>query len=84
MNDQTNEGKNKTNIANNSSLPKIIPIVKIHLEISGNDEKSPLGPIIGPNPGPTLEIEVAAPDIDVMKSSPVNESKAVNAKNITK
>ena len=53
------------------------------MEISGNDEKSPLGPIIGPNPGPTLEIEVAAPDIDVMKSSPVNESKAVNAKNIT-
>jgi len=71
-------------MANSSSLPKIIPIVKIHLEISGKEEKSPLGPIIGPNPGPTLEIEVAAPDIAVIKSSPVNDSKAVKRKNITK
>ena len=71
-------------MANSSSLPKIIPIVKIHLEISGKEEKSPLGPIIGPNPGPTLEIEVAAPDIAVIKSSPVNDSKAVKTKNITK
>ena len=53
------------------------------MEISGSEEKSPLGPIIGPNPGPTLEIEVAAPDIEVIKSSPVNDNKAVNAKNIT-
>ena len=50
------------------------------MEISGRDEKSPLGPIIGPNPGPTLEIDVAAPEIAVIKSSPVNESKAVNIK----
>jgi hypothetical protein len=71
-------------MANSSSLPKIIPIVKIHLEISGKEEKSPLGPIIGPSPGPTLEIEVAAPDIEVIKSSPVNDSKAVIIKNITK
>ena len=78
------EGKNKTKIANNSNLPKIIPIDKIHLEISGKDEKSPLGPIIGPKPGPTLEIEVAAPDIEVIKSSPVNDSNAVKTKNITK
>ena len=38
---------------------------------------------MGPNPGPTFEIDVAAPDIAVIKSSPVNDSKAVNAKNIT-
>ena len=37
-----------------------------------------------PNPGPTLEMEVAAPDIDVIKSSPVKDNKADNKKNITK
>ena len=75
---------NNTNIANSSSLPKIIPIVKIHFEISGKDEKSPLGPIIGPNPGPTLEIDVAAPEIAVIKSRPVKDSNAARIKKITK
>ena len=37
-----------------------------------------------PNPGPTLEMEVAAPDIAVIKSSPVKDNKADNKKNITK
>ena len=46
--------------------------------MSGKDEKFPLGPIIGPNPGPTLDIEVAAPEIDVIKSRPVKESKAAS------
>ena len=59
-------------------------MVKIHLDISGRVEKSPLGPIVGPNPGPTLDIEVAAPEIEVIKSRPVNESNAANKKNITK
>ena len=71
-------------MAKSSSLPKIIPTVNIHLEISGKDEKSPFGPIIGPNPGPTFEIEVAAPDIDVIKSSPVKDNNAANIKKITK
>ena len=75
---------NNTIIANSSSLPKIIPKESIHLEISGRDEKFPLGPIIDPNPGPTLEIEVAAPDMDVIKSRPVNESSAVIMKKMTK
>ena len=57
-------------------------MVKIHLEISGNDEKFPFGPIIEPNPGPTLEIEVAAPDIEVIKSRPVSESNAAIIKKI--
>ena len=52
--------------------------------MSGNDEKSPFGPIIGPNPGPTLEMDVAAPDKAVMKSSPVNVNKAAKIKKITK
>ena len=71
-------------MANNSSLPNIIPKVKIHFEISGRDEKSPFGPIIEPSPGPTLEIEVAAPEIDVIKSKPVKDNKAVKIKKITK
>ena len=71
-------------MANNSSLPKIIPKVNIHFETSGNDEKFPFGPIIDPRPGPTFEIDVAAPDIDVIKSRPVNDSNAVIRKKITK
>ena len=71
-------------MANNSSLPKIIPKVNIHFEISGNVEKFPFGPITDPNPGPTLEIDVAAPDIAVIKSRPLNDSNAVMTKNITK
>ena len=61
-----------------------MPRDNIHFEISGNDEKLPLGPIIEPRPGPTFEIDVAAPDIEVIKSRPVNDSKAVMIKKITK
>ena len=75
---------NNTNIANNSSLPKIIPKVNIHLETSGKDEKFPLGPIIDPKPGPTFDIEVAAPEIDVTKSRPDKDSNAVIIKKIIK
>ena len=52
--------------------------------MSGREEKSPFGPIIEPRPGPTLDIEVAAPEIEVTKSKPVKESKAVKIKKITK
>ena len=61
-----------------------MPRDNIHFEISGNDEKLPLGPMIEPRPGPTFEIDVAAPDIEVIKSRPVNDSKAVMIKKITK
>ena len=57
-----------------------MPNVKIHFEISGREEKLPLGPIIDPKPGPTFEIEVAAPETEVTKSNPVKDSKAVNIK----
>tara|TARA_B110000003_G_scaffold120599_1_gene123030 strand:- start:2 stop:187 length:186 start_codon:yes stop_codon:yes gene_type:complete len=59
-------------------------MVKIHFEKSGKDEKFPLGPIIDPRPGPTFDIEVAAPEIEVTKSSPLRDNKADNKKNITK
>ena len=45
-------------------------------------EKLPLGPIISPKPGPTFEIEVAAPDIEVIKFNPDKDNKAVMIKNI--
>ena len=61
-----------------------MPKANIHFEISGNDEKLPFGPIIEPNPGPTLEMDVAAPDIEVIKSKPVNDNKAVMIKKITR
>jgi hypothetical protein len=44
----------------------------------------PLGPIIEPNPGPTFEIDVAAPEIEVIKSKPLKDKSAVIKKNITK
>ena len=71
-------------MANSSSLPKIIPKLNIHFEISGRDAKFPFGPIIEPSPGPTFDIDVAAPEIDVIKSKPVIESSAVMIKKITK
>ena len=43
-----------------------------------------MGPIIDPNPGPTFEIDVAAPDIEVIKSRPVRDKRAVIKKKITK
>ena len=61
-----------------------MPKVKIHFELSGRVEKSPFGPIIEPRPGPTLDMDVAAPEIDVTKSNPVKDNKAVKTKKITK
>ena len=50
----------------------------------GIEEKSPLGPIVDPKPGPTLDIDVAAPEIEVTKSSPVKDSITARRKNIIK
>ena len=41
-------------------------------------------PIIGPKPGPTFDIDVAAPEIAVIKSRPVNDNNAAKIKKITK
>ena len=51
-----------------------MPNDNIHLEISGIDLKFPFGPIISPSPGPTFDIDVAAPEIEDKKSRPVMES----------
>ena len=46
-------------------------------------EKLPFGPIISPNPGPTFDIDVAAADIEVVKSRPLVDKRAVIRKKIT-
>ena len=74
---------NNTNTANNSNLPKIIAKLKIHFEKSDKFEKLPFGPIISPNPGPTFDIDVAAADIEVVKSRPLVDKRAVIRKKIT-
>jgi len=74
---------NKTMTVNNSSRPKNIPRHMSHLAESGKGEKVPVGPIISPNPGPTFEIEVKAPDMAVKKSNPTKESPTASTAKIT-
>ena len=54
----------------------------MHFEKSGNWDKLPFGPIKSPSPGPTFEIEVAAPEIEVVKSNPLRDNKAAIIKKI--
>jgi len=68
--DLQKEGKKRTNTANISNLPSNIAKDSIHLEAFETSLKFPLGPIMSPRPGPTLDIEVAAPEIADKKSSP--------------
>ena len=57
-------------------------MLNTHLENIGNWEKLPFGPINSPSPGPTFEIEVAAPEIEVVKSNPLRDKSAAIIKNI--
>ena len=57
-------------------------ILNIHFETSSNNEKFPLGPMILPKPRSTFEIEVAAAEMDVVKSKPLKDKKAVMIKKI--
>ena len=61
-----------------------MPIVSIHLEMSGKVEKLPFGPMVEPRPGPTFDIEVAAPEIEVIKSNPDKDNNAERLKKINK
>jgi len=82
--DLQKDGKKRTNTANISNLPRSIPNDSIHFDISETWLKFPFGPIISPRPGPTLDIDVAAPDIADKKSSPVIESKIAIIRKINK
>ena len=76
--DLQKEGKKRTNTANISSLPNNMAKDSIHLDISETSLKFPFGPIISPSPGPTLEMEVAAPEIADKKSRPeIDKSMAI-------
>ena len=77
------ESLNKHDISLSSLISKLNND-KLNLEKSGSSLKLPFGPIIGPNPGPTLEIDVAAPEIAVIKSRPLKDSRAARVKKITK
>tara|TARA_B100000131_G_scaffold283710_1_gene291831 strand:+ start:405 stop:695 length:291 start_codon:yes stop_codon:yes gene_type:complete len=79
--DLQKEGKKRTNTANISNLPNNIAKDSIHFEISETLLKFPFGPIISPRPGPTLDIEVAAPEIADKKSSPEIESNIAITRN---
>ena len=48
---------------------------RIHFAGSDRGAKVPVGPIMGPKPGSTFEIDVAAPDKAVTMSRPVKRSK---------
>ena len=55
--------------------------VSTHFELSGRGAKFPDGPMISPKPGPTLDIDVIAPDNAVIKSRPVaDRAKATTTK----
>ena len=56
----------------------------IHLEIFDTSLKFPFGPIMSPSPGPTLDIEVAAPEIADKKSRPVIDKSIDIIKNKNK
>ena len=58
-----------------------MPKHKSHFETSETSLKLPLGPIISPKPGPTLEIEVAAPETADRKSKPVIDKSIDNITN---
>ena len=57
-------------------------MLNIHFEISGIFEKFPFEPISEPKPGPTFDIDVAAPEIEVIKSRPVIDNNAVKIKRV--
>ena len=61
-----------------------MPNDKLNLERLGKSLKLPLGPIILPNPGPTLDIAEADPDIAVIKSKPFIDKNTAKIKKIRK
>ena len=67
-------GENRISIVKSSNLPRIMPADMIHIAAGFTDTYVPSGPMTSPSPGPTFEIDDAAPDIAVVNSSPVRAS----------
>tara|TARA_B100000674_G_C37656950_1_gene830601 strand:+ start:493 stop:828 length:336 start_codon:yes stop_codon:yes gene_type:complete len=78
------DGKNNTRTAKISSLPNNIAKDNIHFAVSETLAKFPLGPIMSPRPGPTFDIDVAAPEIADKKSRPEIDSSIDITKNNNK
>ena len=57
-------------------------MLKAHFERLESEAKLPSGPIISPSPGPTFDIDVAAPEIEVTKSRPLKDKIEVRIKKI--
>lgn len=53
-----------------------MPRMSIHLAVWGKPLKVFKGPMTSPIPVPTFDMDVIAPDTDVMKSRPVKDSAA--------
>ena len=75
-------GVNKTKTVKSSNLPSNMEKQIVHFAASGRDEKLPVGPITSPKPGPTLLIDVAAPETAVIKSNPLIDNRVVIIKKI--
>jgi len=71
-------GMNKTSTVNSSKRPRSIPMHISHFAASGSGSNVPVGPMISPKPGPTLDIEVTAPDMAVKKSNPMKDKAIAN------
>ena len=76
-----NDGRKRIKTVNNSNLPNNIPTIKNHLATFDMYAKFSVGPIVSPRPGPTFDKDVAAPDIDVIKSKPVKDKSKDNKRN---
>ena len=57
--------------------------LRIHLAVSFSPAKLPAGPILSPRPGPILAMAVAAPEIEVRKSSPVRASATATSPRVS-
>ena len=78
------KGKVKQELRKALIFLKSIPNESNHLDKSETSLKFPLGPIISPSPGPTLEIEVAAPETADRKSIPEIDKNIDKIKNRNK
>jgi len=75
------DGASNTKMVKSSRRPRSMPNDKSHFAESGKVMNAPEGPIVEPNPGPTFEMAVAAPETAVKKSNPMRPSPIANAVN---
>ena len=65
-----NQGANSTSTVKSSSRPSSMPAANTHFALSGRAEKFPVGPMMSPSAGPTLQIAEAAPETAVKEVEP--------------